>query len=100
MNPNGNWVIINHPDEMRKPLLWSRQYKCNGAGYFYDGKYGYFGKSSYARDLWCSWRNAGLGWFGLCMEWRCDGSGKSRIRRNKVTRRAMISRRPGKGTSQ
>lgn len=77
------YKIIKHPSEMRIPLFyhWQINYKCLGSNYFFDGEYGYCGKNSHAKNLWLVWRNKVLSWFGLCIEWRCDESGKSRIRR-------------------
>lgn len=77
------WITINHPSEMRKPLLfpWSIAYKCKGCGYFYDGEYGYLGLNSRAKD-WCGYYlNVTLSKLGLYAEWRRGGSGKWIIKR-------------------
>jgi hypothetical protein len=76
-------IEISSPKNLKKPIFFPfhRSYKCEGSGFFYDGVYGYYGATSYLWDFFSSKRNRILGWFGLCLEWRCDGTGKSRIRR-------------------
>lgn len=79
------YITIEFVAQRKKPLFvpWCANYKCREGGYFWDGTYGYFGINSYAKDYWGYLRSCVLSWFGLYLEWRCDGTGTSRLRRQR-----------------